>query len=409
MSWIEELQTASYKGISFETKALGETGGKKGSEHDFPQRDGGSVEDLGNKIRSFSIEAFVSGDNYKTARDDLRSALESSGQGELIHPTHGSLTVLPTSWSISENIIEEGGFARFSITFLEIKSENVPEISLQKQTIATDLIGAASEQIGAAFSNSYKITSSAELAQSIADYARVTAIIDEHTLPILPDNLLPEYNQLKTVLNSNIGNWLQSDPLLVAKNYSKLISVVAKDIKNAIRTIKQQQKIIADIQIEFPSPDIKNRVKINQCAMSENVQCAVVAAICESANNFVYQNRVQAATIINTVLSIFASVQQNLNNIESLFNSELSEKKYIVNYDLSQLIDDIASSTAQSITDKSFTLASERKITLTEDRTPIELCFSLYGNLDNLDNLIDWNKINNPILIKSGSEVIYYS
>ncbi len=60
MSWIDQLQPASWRGINFEVESASSSYGRRGAEKEFPNIDGGIKEDQGHKQRKFTIELCIS-------------------------------------------------------------------------------------------------------------------------------------------------------------------------------------------------------------------------------------------------------------------------------------------------------------------------------------------------------------
>jgi prophage DNA circulation protein len=122
MSWREKMTVASFRGVEFYASS-GETGGgRRFAKHEYPKRDVPYVEDLGKQSREISVSGHVIGDDYLAAKDKLILALEEYGPGQLIHPYFGEKTAICSKFTVSESS-EEGGIAKFSITFQETESE----------------------------------------------------------------------------------------------------------------------------------------------------------------------------------------------------------------------------------------------------------------------------------------------
>ena len=69
--------------------------------------------------RKFTLEAFVIGDDYMTARDAFIKALEAGGPGELVHPHYGTRSVVVNGEFRVRETTAKGGMATFSIPFCE--------------------------------------------------------------------------------------------------------------------------------------------------------------------------------------------------------------------------------------------------------------------------------------------------
>lgn len=119
MSWREQLQAASFRGVPFFVDSGDLSGGRRTQLHEYPLRDKPYSEDLGRAARKVSFEAFVLGDDFMAARDALLNALETAGGGELVHPWHGRMTVNVDGEYRIRHSRAEGGYCAISLSFVE--------------------------------------------------------------------------------------------------------------------------------------------------------------------------------------------------------------------------------------------------------------------------------------------------
>lgn len=135
MSWRDQLQKASFRGVPFFVFSGSGEVGRRNVVHEYPLRDTPMVEDLGRAKRTFSVEAVVVGADYMAQRDALIEALEAFGSGELVHPWRGVKQVCLTSPARISESVEEGGCAKFSLEFTEAGENKLP--SARIDTVAT--------------------------------------------------------------------------------------------------------------------------------------------------------------------------------------------------------------------------------------------------------------------------------
>jgi len=117
-AWAQRLQKGEFRQVPFLIESHSLSTGRRKADHEFPQRDKSRSEDMGRKIRTFSVEMIVLGDDYFQQRDALLDALEKEGSGELIHPYLGKKQVQVGSVSLSESK-GDGRLAKFSVEFTE--------------------------------------------------------------------------------------------------------------------------------------------------------------------------------------------------------------------------------------------------------------------------------------------------
>ena len=131
LSWRDYLQQASFKNVPFYVLNSDTSVGRRTVIHEYPFREENYVEDLGIASREFIINGYViaskSNDyNYFNQRDDLISVLEEKGGGTLVHPYLGTFEVsLQGKARVSESS-EEGGIARFVMTFIKTGVNRYP-------------------------------------------------------------------------------------------------------------------------------------------------------------------------------------------------------------------------------------------------------------------------------------------
>jgi len=116
--WRLRLLPASFRGALFHVEAGARSSGRRLAPHEFPKRDDPYVEDMGRKMRGYSVSAYCIGSFYQDDRNDLIRALEAEGSGTLVLPTLGEFVVKAGPYSVRE-VRERGGFCEFEMNFLE--------------------------------------------------------------------------------------------------------------------------------------------------------------------------------------------------------------------------------------------------------------------------------------------------
>lgn len=118
MTWRDQLQAASFRGIPFLVDGDTLSGGRRGPTHEYPYKDKPYNEDMGHKAREYKVSAYVIGDDYFGKRNALINALETRGPGTLIHPQYGMQTVALKSYSIQHSN-DRGREAKFDLSFTQ--------------------------------------------------------------------------------------------------------------------------------------------------------------------------------------------------------------------------------------------------------------------------------------------------
>lgn len=147
MSWRDLLHLdgrGSFRGVEFFVKRSDRTVGRRTVVRQFPGRNVPQFEDLGEQARTGTLEAFLVGPDYMGPRNELLKAFRTAGPGPLVHPYWGRLTIVVTSPVTLQETVEEGGMARFTLSFTEAGEIAEPaEIPDTKQETSTAVDAAA--------------------------------------------------------------------------------------------------------------------------------------------------------------------------------------------------------------------------------------------------------------------------
>lgn len=125
MSYWDSLQPASFRGVPFGVVGAEGRFGRRNVVHEYPYRDTVWVEDLGRSPRRISLVGFLvensllyAGGDVIAQRDRMISAAERPGDGILIHPTLGRLTVSCLSVATRERW-DQGRVIELGFSFVE--------------------------------------------------------------------------------------------------------------------------------------------------------------------------------------------------------------------------------------------------------------------------------------------------
>lgn len=129
MTWRNQLQPASFRGVPFEVVAGSLTAGRRLARHEYPQRDLPYLEDMGRRAREYKVEGYIIGPDYMSGRDQLLEAIEEEGSGQLVHRYHGTKMVTVNECELTEST-EFGGMAKFTLQFVEAGEQAQPTVGI---------------------------------------------------------------------------------------------------------------------------------------------------------------------------------------------------------------------------------------------------------------------------------------
>lgn len=142
MTWRSELRPASFRGVPFEMIELGGTEGRRFVADETPETDAlAPTNDLGRRRPEFRVRAVVIGDDYLDRREALRSALNSFGPGELVHPWRGRLRVQVGDVSWQHDLAH--GLCTFEFSCVDAGGEPLSVVTPIPASQVTDQVAVA--------------------------------------------------------------------------------------------------------------------------------------------------------------------------------------------------------------------------------------------------------------------------
>lgn len=119
VDWRDNLLPASIGGADLFVSDVRTAIGRRVIVTQLPKRDKPVNEDMGREADSYSVTAFVIGDEYMAARDEVMKALREPGPYIFTHPWQGPKSVvLDGKVEVSESDTE-GGWAKLSFSLVE--------------------------------------------------------------------------------------------------------------------------------------------------------------------------------------------------------------------------------------------------------------------------------------------------
>ena len=94
MGRLSKLRRASFRGVEFNVEGIDDAYGRRTVTHVTPGYDTPFTEDMGKRPGSWSMQAFIIGDDYIERARELISACERPGAGYFVHPWLGGKQVI---------------------------------------------------------------------------------------------------------------------------------------------------------------------------------------------------------------------------------------------------------------------------------------------------------------------------
>jgi len=193
MAWQDTLYDASFRGVAFEYFGVDDSGDKSLATHQAPYANDAVIHDMGNNPRNISMTAIVDGDDYEQALEDLLTAIEAKGAGELVHPVFGAITAICASHRVKhDSEIVDGCTVemQFVITQAERNIQHfTPEVMPAADETADSIILAApAEELSVYQEQLMAISSDAAAKQARG----------------IPETIRSKLREVRTVLGTNL-------------------------------------------------------------------------------------------------------------------------------------------------------------------------------------------------------------
>ena len=135
MSWTDDLQIASFRGVKFDVMKITDSGGHATARHVYPYLNGADVEDTGNEPHQTQMTVVIWGERYEEALQTFLKAYLTPGKSELIHPVFGAMpNMQPTTISIRHDA-ESPDYCEIDVEWIEATTGNdffIKEFPLSK-------------------------------------------------------------------------------------------------------------------------------------------------------------------------------------------------------------------------------------------------------------------------------------
>lgn len=215
MSWRNDLQQASFRGVQFDVVRVSDLTQRAAAIAEYPYAAGGSVEDLGDGARRIRLSAVLwsQGEhNYLDQLKALEAALATPGPGELVHPIYG---LIPRALCVSLSVEHVAD------------TRDACEISLEFVRDEVKATGNATSRSSAPYLLAEAVIAEGASARAAADRAlvrKIDAVRDGGSVPSilrLRSALSAGMGKLRTLADSiDTGSLLSElDPLLHPRAY----------------------------------------------------------------------------------------------------------------------------------------------------------------------------------------------
>lgn len=392
MTWRESLRKASFRGVEFLVETVETEGGRRIVVHKYPQRDNIYAEDLGLDADTFTIRAFLLGDDYITQRDALLRELKKKGTGTLVLPSQGSKKVVPQPYRLGYDS-REGGIEYIDLSFVEAGENSFPSQSIDTASKVAASADKATETVKAVFQTQFKVggyqdfvsNSAQSLGHGLADTVSAATSLRPNT-PEQASTLGATINAFREgvsglVLNPSdfseavmgmLGPLMEVYPLAqdAYLAYQFIFSFANKLPVTANNTRNQQQQFV------------------NQNAFAALTRQASLIGMARASANIEFDSYDDAVALRDSLAGLIDD------EIYAIGDTDQDD----VFQDLGALRADVIA----DITSRAANLERIRTVTLQQSLPSLVMSYSLYETTDRSEELVKRNKIEHPGFMPAG-------
>ena len=426
MSWQNETrETIKFKspeGNTFEAlwKANDRSFEKKLGLFDLPGIKGTFVQDLNVKSMSYPLTVYFEGMNHYQTANDFSDALQNEiGQWEIVHPTKGALILQLVSATEKIDPTGDGNFTQFETQWLEPANIeriiSVDELSSQVLTQILNTLEDSKTQLAQLRSDLYAAV------QSALNVVNQVTGITEITVSELAatSNLVSEsWESAKNSLSNTSELWKADPSDITAQSnmVDDLFDVVSLpiDASTDYATRFSAYREMLDSAILL-SPTSNIEEDFNRALFQELGLIIILQSICKIITTSVFSTRVEVISAMDALTLAFTDAVNAIESVQELFETTTIEKQYFSQSKSWSALQYLFALTMRYLISQFFNLKSEKRFTLKNARSPLEITVTEYGDLgeneSNYQLFLDSNNLTGKdiLILPAGREVVVYA
>lgn len=376
-----ECIAASYDGVPFFFEETETSGGREIVTTALPFSDKHVNQDIGKKVKGFSLSIYLVGKDCELDRERLEEAFNREGAFEFVHPYYGKFNARCTEYKFkyTSNVYE---YAEGEATFVP---EEDPKKSARSVVDLRGTVVAKAEQ---------------NLDSAKGNFAENFSIIDK------AKSVVDSVSSQVSNLMDSIESARQS-----MRNVSEFVQTVSKIRENIQLVLNTPTDFAARIQDlltltkETVSPDggFNNYVNESLAVMSSRSEASessgsTASGLIAEIDRLVVVSAASMAvqSVVNSSFVSADEAREMHDNVATVFEAAASSMESVDDY---ANLADLEATALKYLRDEMSKLAEVVELPLSASRNVLSICFDCYGNLDKLDDIVERNDIGDPLLV----------
>ena len=395
------LYTASFRGVPFKIRGSGVSVGRRVALYEYPQKDKPYAEDMGRASRVITLDAFVIGADYILQTERLIGALETPGEGKLVHPWLGEMTCTATA-NGEINYSDTDRIASCSLTFTESGELTFPTASSATDFLSRLAADSLLSQCFDSFASKFSLVSEAMdlaldadrvLSSAVSEF---TAIIDGIKNADFIGTL--QLDDALNALKNSALSVISSDPDTIADKLQNAFNVAA------LGRTQQNWRAAVISASDAVSAETLAPVSEGALSLTDKMIDTNTNALRELFRQTVTAQAVGMSSLIGTAGDIQASgispsvaIRDDVLSCRAALVSVLNaEEGYVTNTDQIEAVRTARSSVWNDLSSRAENARQLVTVNLPAPVPALVLAYQRYGDALRDQEIIDRNRINNP-------------
>lgn len=404
MTWDERLQEGAYTPANsqrqtFDFTDVSRTSELKGTAFEFADSNRTYVQRSGVSGDRYPMRLYFSGPDCDLQATAFEAALKLPGIGKLEHPRYGTVNVVPLGeMRRLDGLVTDANQVIIEVTFWDTVGTAYPTAERDPASDVAEALAAYNAAAAQEFEDRLDLSKPGALS---AFSARYQALLDIargglESAASVTEESQRLFDAVYTSINQGL-NTLAGDPLTLAAQTLILVEAPAR----AAATFSARLDAYASLSQQLRGVDTTDA---NELASSDLYVTASTAATAGAALTSTFETRKQAITAAESLLL----------ELETVTNWRDTQFDTLVLTDIGEAyrtLQDAVALAAGFLVQASFSLALEKRIVLTRNRTIVDLVAELYGEVDErLDFFIETNGLawGELLELPAGREIVYY-
>lgn len=374
-----ECVGCSYNGVSFFVEESESSGGRNISTTPLPFTNSHVNEDLGGRVKQFSLRIYIVGDDAEAKRSELEEAFDAEGAFELVHMYYGKFQARCVSYSFSHNS-SELAYITGDVSFVPEKDpKSIPRAVDDARGVASEKVDSSLSLASALFKAAFNIAGkAANVVNSVVDATNDALDIIE-----------------------NARNSMRSVEMFVM-NISQFRDNMGLIMKTPEDFVNRLQNLVTMTEETFDGDEDWNTYTNESLVMMSSIEVDDDSTTTRAMRSMV-QSLVLMSAAGMAVKSVLGSTYDNslqVHETEEALNAAFETAMARVNSvdDYTNLAD-MLSIALKYLRDVKSNLAVVVEKPLNDISNVLTVAFDTYGNLDRVEDIIDRNEISDPSAI----------